>query len=317
MRGERRVPDTKGLLVPQEPFSLERPYPDRQQIVVVPDELVDAERRARTAVEAKDGLDADKITELVLNVLKSASAPGMFLPAFAAELVIRGVARLREKGVDVLMVGRAEAEAQGVQFAPGHPFEQVVYVGHPAIHRIYYPAAEFHRRVFEHKFCEAVDLLMNLGASKLTVEHQSGFGREHAAELDVPLTPKERLGGKVSRTLSRQSHVLFDATFPGSVTPALPEHMVWFDTERTWQTLARARLVHGTASFALTVRYENDYGVTRDLKASIEGVKLQVGGKFHEQQDTVWRISAEFPPISRSEQRTAPARLAEVSNGSP
>jgi hypothetical protein len=54
-----------------------------------------------------------------------------------------------------------------------------------------------------------VDLLMNLGASKLVVEHESDFAREQAAELDVPLTPKERIGGKLSRTLNRQSHVLF------------------------------------------------------------------------------------------------------------
>jgi hypothetical protein len=72
--------------------------------------------------------------------------------------------------------------------------------------------------------------------------------------------------------------------------------LVWFETQRTWQTLARARLEHGTASFALAVRYENDYGITGDLKAQVEAAKLEVGGKFHEQHNTVWRINAEFPP---------------------
>src|SRR5262249_38096325 len=161
-------------------------------------------------------------------------------------------------------VGRSEVESARVEFGPGHPFEEVVYVGHPAVPWLYYAAAEFHRRTFEHKFCEAVDLLMALGASKLVVEHESGFGREEAAEFDVPLTPKERLGGCISRTLGRQSRVLFEATLPGSAEPRLPRDMVWFQSERTWQTLARARMEHQTRSFALVVRYENNYGITGD-----------------------------------------------------
>jgi hypothetical protein len=302
------VADTKGLLVSDEPFSLQRPYTDRQQIVVVPDEIVEAERRASEELSEKEGVDPEKIAEFVLAALAGAFTRELFIPAVAAELIIRGVMRLRQKGVDVMMVARGEAEAECIQFAPGHPFEQVVYVGHPGIPRLYYPAAEFHRRVFEHKFCEAVDLLMNLGASKLVVEHETGFGREQAAELDVPLTPKERIGGKLSRTLNRQSHVLFEATFPESRPPTLLDNLVWFETERTWQTLARARLDHGTASFALTVRYENDYGITGDLKAQVEAAKLQVGGKFHEQQNTVWRINAEFPP-RRPTAMTVPSTL--------
>jgi hypothetical protein len=127
------VADTKGLLVSDEPFSLQRPYTDRQQNVVVPDEMVEAERRAREELSGREGLDAEKVVEFVLAALAGAFTRELFIPAVAAELIIRGVMRLRQKGVDVMMVARGEAESEGIQFAPGHPFEQVVYVGHPGI----------------------------------------------------------------------------------------------------------------------------------------------------------------------------------------
>ena len=121
----------------------------------------------------------------------------------------------------MLMVGRSEARGRArLASRQAIPFGQVVYVGHPGVPKLYYPTGEFHRRVFEHKFCEAVDLLGALGASKITVERQEGFGREEAAELDVPLTPKERLGGKLSRIARPQSEVLFESTAPRSHGPS-------------------------------------------------------------------------------------------------
>jgi hypothetical protein len=296
----REVPmPNKGLLVTDEPFTLVQPYADRQQIVVVPDEVVAAEREARKQLEVRnERVDNDEITKLILGTIAGVALREYLLPVALVELIVRGVMKLREGGIDVLMVGRSDVEAEHLKFAPGHPFGQVVYVGHPGVPALYYPAGEFHRRVFEHKFCEAVDLLLALGASKLTVERQEGFGREEAAELDMPLTPKERLGGKLTRSLGRNSQVLFESNSPGSSTPRLVDDMVWFDSERTWQTLASARMQHRAGNFSLVVRYENNYGITGSLKGKIEGAKLEVGGKFHEQQDTVWRISAVFPPAA-------------------
>jgi len=136
------------------------------------------------------------------------------------------------------------------------PLDGIVYIGHPADPAIYYPAGEFHRRLFEHKFCEAVDLLMALGATQITVERKDGMSQE----------------------------------------PQVPDHLVWLDSERSWQTLVRARQEHGAAKLGLVLRYESDYGVNADLKAKIEGVGLSLGGRFAEQRDTVWRLDAEFPP---------------------
>ncbi len=290
---------TSSVLLSEEPFSLEHHYADRQQIVIVPDEVVEAERHALKQLDVtKEGADIEEIVRTILAGIAGVALREYVLPLAVAELIVRGVMKLREKGIEVLMVGRSEADSEGVRFQPGPPLDRVVYIGHPNVPAIYYPAAEFHRRVFDHKFCELVDLLLTLGASNIVGERQEGFGREEAAQLDVSLTPKERLGGRLKRTLGRESQANVTMNAPGNSTPYLPEDLVWFQSERMWQTLARARMQHGVTNFSLVLRYENDYGITGSLKGKIEGVKLDVGGNFQEQQDTIWKFSADFPPVT-------------------
>jgi hypothetical protein len=84
---------------------------------------------------------------------------------------------LRHK-LGALMIGRTEAGV--LHLDQGHPLTNVLYVGHPARRELYYPAAEFHRRVFEHKFVEAVTLLTSLGASRIAVQQEEGETRDRS-----------------------------------------------------------------------------------------------------------------------------------------
>lgn len=76
-------------------------------------------------------------------------------------------------------------EASQLAFPPGHPKAKVLYGAHPIDTDVYYPVASFHRMVFEHKFAEAINLLMHLGATKIRVEHVRGWSTEFAASLSA------------------------------------------------------------------------------------------------------------------------------------
>ena len=272
-----------------EPFTLEAAYADRQKIVVVPDEVAEAERRARkelTTVPNKQVAWEDVATRAAELVVVTSAV-------LVAMEAIKAVQKMREKGLDVWLVGRGELEP--VLMPPGHPLDDIVYIGHPAEPGLYYPTAEFHRRVFEHKFCEAVDLLMALGASSVAVERQEGLTREEAGDINVPLSPIDSIGARLKRRATKSSEAMFEGTFKGSTDPQVPEHLVWLRSERSWQTLIRARQEHAASKFGLVFRYESDYGVNAELKAKIEGVGLSLGGRFAEQRNTVWRLDAEFP----------------------
>ena len=276
-----------------EEFSLMLPYADRQKLLVVPDEVARADRQALRELElSKDAKKPKFDADVFVNALAEALAGVFPLERAAVKLIVEAVAKIRERGIEVITIGRSEADL--LRMDPGHPLEDIMYVGHPAVPEIYYPGADFHRRVFEQKFCEAVELLMALGATKIDVERQSGYSRDASAEIDVPLSPRERIGMKLGRKSGQKSELLFEAGLPGNDEPTVPDDLVWFSSERTWQTLARARTEHRAKNFGLVVRYESDYGITSKLKAQVEGVGLSMGGSFQEQRDTVWRLTAVF-----------------------
>ena len=162
-------------------------YADRQLVVVLPDEVVEAARKAEAAAKtSKKSVDWPDIAVAV-----SRSLAGGLVSA-VVELTAEALAAwasARERGLNIRQVGKSEVSQ--LVFPPGHPRTGVLYVGHPAMPNVYFTVASFHRVAFEHKFAEAVDLLMHLGASEIRVEHVRGWSREFAGRLSVPLPAKK------------------------------------------------------------------------------------------------------------------------------
>jgi hypothetical protein len=184
---------SKYLVVLPEPFSLDIPYTDRQRVVIAGDEQVDAERSSRAGrageimesdSEVMQGTSdladdtAEESPAAVIGRHLHRSLQGLqYAGSGIAQAVDDRAARwaLRRQ-LGVLMIGRTEARF--LRLDQGHPLTNVLYVGHPARRELYYPAAEFHRRVFEHKFVEAVTLLTSLGASRIVVQQEEGETRD-------------------------------------------------------------------------------------------------------------------------------------------
>lgn len=60
------------------------------------------------------------------------------------------VAMLHQGGRRMLLISYEQAEV--LSLPVGHPLEKTVYVGDPASPEVYYPAAMFHAKTFEHNF---------------------------------------------------------------------------------------------------------------------------------------------------------------------
>ncbi|SRR6266511_812657 len=281
---------TSDLSIQGEVPLLSRPYAERQLIIVVDDAVAAAEHQAKreAAAAKKEPTWADIAARIVL-------LRRYFIPVYAVEALIKAVIRLRTQAVDVLIVGRSEA-AQ-LTFPPGHPLKGVLYVGNPAIPSVDYTTAQFHRLTFEHKVSEAVRMLMFLGATQLEVEHVMGWSREFAAKLNVPLgTTGQQLGDEAGQTKESRAQILFRATLKGTKNPALPEGLISYLHEPSWQSIAEGRLKHGLQNFSLSVQYEEDYGINAGLKLKASNADLDLGGKFEDHEATVWRIVGAFWP---------------------
>lgn len=272
---------------------LDRPYASRRLIVVVPDEVAQAEQEI-----AGDGADASVRDSRLKRALASVETVTLSTGILGVGVEIaRAASDARSDGLDVLSVGRSEAAT--LRLPPGHPRDKVLYVGHPAVPDIYYGAAHFHRLTFEHKFAEAVRLLMALGATNLRVEHVRGWSHDFAVNLSValPSQPVE-VGATAERQQSASRSALFTAELPGSNEPFLPSDLVWLPHEPAWQQIAEGRTQYGLLDFALALAYEDDYGVNAGLKLGIAKYGLDLGGKFEDHQSTLWRISGTFRTAS-------------------
>jgi len=153
---------------------------------------------------------------------------------------------------------------------------------------VYYPAAEFHRLTFQDKFLEAINILTNLGANKIHVEHQVGWSEEFALNQQEPLATAGMATARKSL-----SHFDFSARLAGNREPTLPDNLAWFPSEPSWQRIADMRLSHGLQEFSLSVEYRDDF----NIQANIRGAKwfgLNLGGKFIKHKSTIWRLTGTF-----------------------
>ena len=304
---------TKFLYVLQEPFTLDIAYTDRQRIVIASDDQVAAVRqsRARLPEQARRRSLPAGGERTAAGGDAGESAVDKSVGAVAAQRLQQGLHGLQDAGtglkrgfddramltlrrrLGILMIGRAEASM--LRFDHGHPLIDVLYVGHPARPDLYYPAAEFHRRVFEHKFAEAVTLLTSLGASRIALTQVQGQTRE--TEQNALL---QGTGLGFTRTRSEQSWsgAMFVAEFPGGRNPVVPEGLCWFPDEHTWQMIAHTRIVGGAEKTSLEVRYLTDYGIDMHMVRAARTAGVNIGGKFHEHHDTIWQLEAEFPSLA-------------------
>jgi hypothetical protein len=296
----------KRLSILEEAFSLDLPYSDRQRIVIVPDAEIKAQRQiqALAADEPASVLRTIEDENASVGAAVTESRGAEFARGLGrriggvrvrgermAHQVGSGIAR-RARGRDSVaaMIGRSEARV--LRLDQGHPLDNVLYVGHPKKPDLYFAAADFHRRVFEHKFVEAINLLMSLGASRIVVEQDQGYSRDSERMGNLPIAFVR------NKTEESRSGAAFEAEFPGSGRPVLPEDLSWFEDEETWRMIAKARIASGAEKTSLNVTYTTDYGINRQVAISAARGGLELGGKFKEQRDTVWRLDAEFPPLS-------------------
>lgn len=254
-------------------------------IVVAPDEVVAASRAAEK--DAEKSLDFGKVTSVVGRYFLS--GPTLLLLDGAQALA--AWVKARQNGVNVTQI--SSTEANSLEFPPGHPRDGVLYVAHPAAEQIYFTVASFHRLAFEHKFSEAIDLLMHLGATEIKVRHIQGWSREFAVKMAGPLAGSE-VDIQASSNAGNTSSLLYEAQLKGNTEPGLPDSLVWYKHEPTWQSIAKGRMKFGLKEFSLAVNYEDDFGINAGLKLNAGKSGLDLGGTFEDHQTTTWQIQGKF-----------------------
>ena len=290
----------------------DRPYAERQFVMVVDDAIVERIRLRRQLEEAeakaggksKDTEDWATFAAMVVGVaFPVARVAALGIAGY--EVIRRGLEAWGQasESVDIHLV--AESEATAITFPPGHPKPDVLYIGHPAVQNRYCTVSDFHRMVFEHKFSEAVSLLMALGATAIEVYHVAGWTKEilgtMAAGFGVANIANSVHHAEASAEKSEARSLILKADLGRGAPrePYLPDNMVWYPHEQLWQTVAQGRLDHQLTRCQLAVNYADDFGVNAELHGAVSVTKkgeaaLSLGGSWNEYTSTVWRIDAIF-----------------------
>jgi hypothetical protein len=262
------------------------PLLERQSIVIVPDAVLDADHDLYLRER-----DSEK--------LNTRPWPWAKFKAKERDRALHAVAEAYEDGVQLLPV-RA-SEASDLVLPVGHPLPATVYVASPAQPMRYYPAADFHRRVFEHKFAEAIRLVMALGAIDFRVHWERGWRDNLAVDAERSVKKLAGVRGEVHGSRSRDQELLFEGTMIPS-EPRLPQDLVWYHHEPTWQAIGASRLENNLRELKLFVRSAENYNIDAMFEAKLLRRKvLGLGGEFTKHVETTWRIEGTFgePPKRR------------------
>jgi hypothetical protein len=168
-----------------------------------------------------------------------------------------------------------------------------VFAGHPLEKTTYFPIADFHRALFEDKFCEIIDILIDLGANKITVKHVVGWGQDISGKIAIGI-PDSSAKVESGTKNKEQSEILYEAELSGGPPSVVIENLKWYPNERAWQQVVKARTKKGLRNFRLNLLYQQDFGVNASLNVEVQKVGLEVGGEFQSHRSTIWEIQGTF-----------------------
>ena len=202
-------------------------------------------------------------------------------------------------------------------FEPGHPQNGCTYVLHPFRKNLYFEANSFHDSIRERKQNELLRILESLGAysAQVHVRHEWQESEDCEADADVAMEGsyglvKGSMSQKTKRgrqsTSSTSQSATKDWTFNPPEKPCLPEDLVFYPTEETWQQLAKSVLRGGLKRAVVDLEYKSEYGITEkyltdiavSAKSVIPSFDMNLNSNFssnlHRLTTTQWHYDVVF-----------------------
>lgn len=140
-----------------------------------------------------------------------------------------------------------------INFPIGHPIANQLYVGHPYLPFKYIPFENYELELLEDKIREFCQVMQFLGATEINIESVNSLSSNN----DRKLNQKANAGldyklasGNVDYGRDRASKFVDDIsksislhqTFTPKAAPCLPDNLVWYSNEPSWQRIYDQRM---------------------------------------------------------------------------
>lgn len=247
--------------------------------------------------------------------------------------VTDGYTTLDQENIAVLHL----KDVGAMSFPMGHPIANQLYVAHPLVQQHYIPFENYEIELIKdrvHEFCSVMECL---GATSISIEYnqtsdsdqQRNMNSSHKGNANVKVysgkgSINQQETNKFMQSIGQQLNL--HQTYQPYKAPYLPDNLVWYEQEPTWQRLAEQRmrgsLTAHTESIETSrtqvIQNESLTEIEAELKALLASANLQISKttseKLEQHDNVVLRVHVEFAPLSSLGQAQY-VEIASVPNG--
>ena len=207
-----------------------------------------------------------------------------------------------------------------IKFPITHPKKDHTYICHPYDNRLYLPIEDYEEVLLNDRINEYCYLMQCLGATTIRIQnkkeeslnehresarniHGGGSYKMLEASGNYETNSKKGEGRNSKYTFAREQH------FNPSKKPYIPDGLIWFPHEVSWQRLATQRMSGGILKYSESVSSSENRVVTsnelQDINAEVKalfakmkgGIKRESNYEISMNEDQEWEIFVEFKPI--------------------
>lgn len=214
-----------------------------------------------------------------------------------------------------------DSDLSSLTFPTGHPKVNEVYIAHPRTTSRYMPIESYQLELIEDRVREFCELAQGLGATEINIEClnsnsndstnsgnrnlSGGASRVSSIHASGHDEYSRRLIEEISRSISLHQ------TFQPHKTPALPNNLMWYNGERSWQQLYRQRMEGSLLTHEERIETKKSQVVDnremKEIKGELETLFANMDiafdkteeAKFEQQENAVLAISVKFAPLSQ------------------
>ena len=207
-----------------------------------------------------------------------------------------------------------------INFPMGHPVANQLYVGHPYIPSKYIPFENYELELIEDKIREFSQIMQYLGATEINIESVNSSSNNKDSKIDQKLSggvdyklvsgsgnAERHITNKLLEDISQ--HINLHQKFSPKKYPALPENLVWYHNEPSWQRLYSQRMQGALLEHEERIETKKSQVVEnselKQISAEIKWLFVQANGnweqsmeeKFEAHENAILSIHVKFAPL--------------------
>ena len=207
-----------------------------------------------------------------------------------------------------------------INFPMGHPVANQLYVGHPYIPSKYIPFENYELELIEDKIREFSQIMQYLGATEINIESVNSSSNNKDSKIDQKLSggvdyklvsgsgnAERHITNKLLEDISQ--HINLHQKFSPKKYPALPENLVWYHNEPSWQRLYSQRMQGALLEHEERIETKKSQVVEnselKQISAEVKWLFVQANGnweqsmeeKFEAHENAILSIHVKFAPL--------------------